>query len=166
MAAPSKEIVLTRDTYESYQKKLDYYKTYRRPAVAERIKQAKEYGDLSENAEYEDAKNEQSVIEGTIIELENIIRYAKILDEKEIIKDRVDFGVTAVIKNLGDSKVYEYTLVGSLEADPSNGFISNESPVGKAINGRAVGEVVEIEVPKGLMKYEICRVYKKQKQYE
>ncbi len=166
MAAPSKEIILTRDAYEKYQKRLDYFKTYRRPAVAERIKQAKEYGDLSENAEYEDAKNEQSVIEGEIMELENIIRYAKILDEKEIHRDRVSLGSTVVIRNTESGKTYEYTIVGSLEADPSKGFISNESPAGKAILGKDVGSLVEVEAPKGVMEYEICRVFQKQKQYD
>ena len=100
------------------------------------------------------------------MELENIIRYAKILDEKEIHRDRVSLGSTVVIRNTASEKTYEYTIVGSLEADPSKGFISNESPGGTAILGKDVGSLVEVEAPKGVMEYEICRVFQKQKQYD
>lgn len=166
MTAPSKEIILTRDAYAKYQKKLDYFKTHHRKVVADRIKQAKEFGDISENAEYEDAKSEQAFIEGEIMNLENILRYAKVLDEREILKDRVSLGSTVLIRDESDSSTFEYTIVGSLEADPSNGFISNESPVGKGILGCELGSKVEIDVPKGKVVYEIVKIYQKEKQYD
>ncbi len=161
MAAPKKEIVLTREAYDRYQQKLDYYKTHHRKNVAERIKQAKEFGDISENAEYEDAKSEQAFIEGEILNLENILRYAKVLDEKEITKDRVSLGSTVSIKNLDTGKVSEYTIVGSLEADPAKGFISNESLVGAALIGAEKGDTVQVEVPKGKTSYQVNRIFQK-----
>ena len=161
MAAPKKEIVLTREAYDRYQQKLDYYKTHHRKSVAERIKQAKEFGDISENAEYEDAKSEQAFIEGEILNLENILRYAKVLDEKEITKDKVSLGSTVSAKNLDTGKVFEFTLVGSLEADPTKGFISNESPVGAALIGATKGDKIEIDVPKGKATYQINKIFQK-----
>ncbi|MBR0518648.1 transcription elongation factor GreA [bacterium] len=167
MATPQgKEIILTREAFENCQKKLDYFKTHHRKAVAERIKLAKEFGDLSENAEYEDAKNEQAFIEGEILNLENTIRYAKVIDEKEVIRDIVNLGLTACIRNINTNETFEFTLVGSLESDPSNGYISNESPIGKAILGRALGEEVEIDVPNGRVVYKIEKIYQKQKQFD
>ena len=144
MAAPSKEIILTREDIAKYQKKLDYYKTHHRKVVAERIKQAKEFGDISENAEYEDAKSEQAFIEGEIMNLENILRYVKVLDEKEILKDRVSLGSTVCIKDVTTGKTYENTIVDPLEADPSNGKISNESPIGNGLLGKELGAQVDI----------------------
>ncbi|MDQ7822140.1 MAG: transcription elongation factor GreA [Candidatus Eremiobacteraeota bacterium] len=162
MANPSKEIILTRDAFKKYQQKLDYYKTHHRKEVAERIKQAKEFGEIGENSEYEDAKSEQAFIEGEIMHLENILRNAKVLDEKEIPKDRVSLGSTVTLKNLGTGKNVEYTIVGSLESDPSKGFISNESPVGHSLIGAEKGKKIEVEVPKGKMEYEVVRIYQKQ----
>ena len=167
MATPQgKEIILTREAFENCQKKLDYFKTHHRKAVAERIKLAKEFGDLSENAEYEDAKNEQAFIEGEILNLENTIRYAKVIDEKEVIKDIVNLGLTVCLRDIETDEIFEMTIVGSLEADPSNGYISNESPIGKAILGRALGEEVEIEIPNGKVIYKIEKIYQKQKQFD
>ncbi len=161
MAAPKKDIVLTREAYDRYQHKLDYYKTHHRKSVAERIKQAKEFGDISENAEYEDAKSEQAFIEGEILNLENILRYAKVLDEKEITKDRVSLGSTVSIKNLKTNKLSEYTIVGSLESEPSKGFISNESPVGAALIGAELGAKIEVDVPSGKVSYQVKRIFQK-----
>ncbi len=167
MATPQgKEIILTREAFENCQKKLDYFKTHHRKAVAERIKLAKEFGDLSENAEYEDAKNEQAFIEGEILNLENTIRYAKVIDEKEVIKDIVNLGLTVCLRDIETDEIFEMTIVGSLESDPSNGYISNESPIGKAILGRALGEEVEIEIPNGKVIYKIEKIYQKQKQFD
>lgn len=167
MATPQgKEIILTREAFENCQKKLDYFKTHHRKAVAERIKLAKEFGDLSENAEYEDAKNEQAFIEGEILNLENTIRYAKVIDEKEVIRDIVNLGLTVCLRDMETDETFEFTLVGSLESDPSNGYISNESPIGKGILGRALGEEVEIEVPIGKVIYKIEKIYQKQKQFD
>ena len=162
MAAPKKEIVLTREAYDRYQHKLDYYKTHHRKSVAERIKQAKEFGDISENAEYEDAKSEQAFIEGEIMSLENILRYAKVLDEKQINRDRVSLGATVSVKEKNTGKIYEYTIVGSLESDPSKGIISNESPVGAALIGAELGAVVEADIPNGKVSYEVQKIFQKQ----
>ncbi len=161
-----KEIILTREAFENCQKKLDYFKTHHRKAVAERIKLAKEFGDLSENAEYEDAKNEQAFIEGEILNLENTIRYAKVIDEKEVIRDIVNLGLTVCLRDVETNETFEMTIVGSLESDPSNGYISNESPIGKGILGRALGDEVEIEVPIGKVIYKIEKIYQKQKQFD
>ena len=165
-SSQGKEIILTREAFENCQKKLDYFKTHHRKAVAERIKLAKEFGDLSENAEYEDAKNEQAFIEGEILNLENTIRYAKVIDEKEVIRDIVNLGLTVCLRDMETDETFEFTLVGSLESDPSNGYISNESPIGKGILGRALGEEVEIEVPIGKVIYKIEKIYQKQKQFD
>lgn len=162
MAVPKKDIVLTREAYDRYQQKLDYYKTHHRKSVAERIKQAKEFGDISENAEYEDAKSEQAFIEGEIMSLENILRYAKVLDEKQIARDRVSLGATVAVKDKKTGKSFEYTIVGSLESDPSKGIISNESPVGAALIGADLGAVVEVETPNGKASYEVKKIFQKQ----
>jgi transcription elongation factor GreA len=161
----NKEIILTREAYQKYQQKLDYYKTHHRKEVAERIKQAKEFGEIGENSEYEDAKSEQAFIEGEILNLENILRYAKVLDEKEIPKDRVSLGSTVVLKNLQSHKEVEYTIVGTLESDPSNGYISNESPVGTALIGAQKDDRVEVKVPKAkdeVVNYQVLKIYQKQ----
>jgi len=162
MASPKKEIVLTREAYDRYQQKLDYYKTHHRKSVAERIKQAKEFGDISENAEYEDAKSEQAFIEGEIMNLENILRYARVLDERQIAKDKVSLGATVAIRDKKTGKEFEYTIVGSLESDPSKGIISNESLVGAALIGADLGTTVEVEVPNGKISYEILKIFQKQ----
>ena len=155
-----KEIILTREAFENCQKKLDYFKTHQRKAVAERIKLAKEFGDLSENAEYEDAKNEQAFIEGEILNLENTIRYAKVIDEKEVIRDIVNLGLTACIKDMETGETFEMTLVGSLESDPSNGYISNESPIGKALLGAKKNQIVEAQTPGGTAKFKVLAIKK------
>lgn len=162
MAAPNKEIILTREAYAKYQKKLDYYKTHHRKVVAERIKQAKDFGEIGENSEYEDAKSEQAFIEGEILNLENIIRYAKVLDEREIPKDRVSLGSTVLLKDLINGTEVEYTIVGALETDPARGYISNESPVGQALLGAEKGDRVDVEVPIGKQSFEVERIYQKQ----
>jgi transcription elongation factor GreA len=158
----SKEIILTREAFEEYQKKLDYYKTHHRKEVAERIRQAKEFGEIGENSEYEDAKSEQAFIEGEILSLENILRSAKILDEKEIPKDRVSLGSTVVLKNTDTKKEVEYTIVGTVEANPSRGLVSNESPVGSALIGAQKDESLEIKVPKGILNFKVVKIYQKQ----
>ncbi len=155
-----KEIVLTPQGLKALERKLDYYKTHHRREVAERIRQAKEFGEIGENSEYEDAKSEQAFIEGEIANLENIIRHARILDSKEIDTDLVSLGATIKIRNMESKANVEYTIVGSTEADPANGRISNESPVGSALLGRTKGDVVEIPTPGGVVKYKIVQIKK------
>jgi transcription elongation factor GreA len=153
-----KQIILTAEGLKKIEQKLDYLKSVRRRDVAERIKQAIEFGDISENSEYEDAKNEQAFIEGEILTLEKMLRNAKLIDEDEISADVVTLGSTVVLKDLEFGDNLEYTIVGSAEADPMEFRISNESPVGEAILGRKVGSVVEVNVPAGTLKYEILDI--------
>jgi len=162
MANKEKEIILTREAFAKYQQKLDYYKTHHRKEVAERIKQAKEFGEIGENSEYEDAKSEQAFIEGEIMNLENILRYAKVLDEKEIPKDIVSLGSTVMVKNMKSGSQTEYTIVGTMESDPSRGFISNESPVGSALLGARNNDVLEVKVPREIMQLQVVKIYQKQ----
>jgi transcription elongation factor GreA len=155
---PEKQIILTADGLKKIEQKLDHLKSVRRREVAERIKQAIEFGDISENSEYEDAKNEQAFIEGEILTLEKMLRNAKLIDEDEISHDVVTIGSTVMLKDLEFGDVLEYTIVGSAEADPTESRISNESPVGEAILGRKVGSIVEVNVPAGTLKYEIMDI--------
>jgi transcription elongation factor GreA len=155
---PEKQIILTAEGLKKIEQKLDHLKSVRRREVAERIKQAIEFGDISENSEYEDAKNEQAFIEGEILTLEKMLRNAKLIDEDEISADVVTIGSTVVLKDLEFGDELEYTIVGSAEADPTESRISNESPVGEAILGRKVGSIVEVNVPAGSLKYEIVDI--------
>lgn len=152
-----KQIMLTEEGLKKLEEKLDYLKTVRRGAVAERIKQAIEFGDISENSEYEDAKNEQAFIEGEIMTLEKMLRNSHIIEEGTD-NHSVHLGCTVVIKDLEFDEELEYTLVGSAEADPTELKISNESPVGQAIIGQHVGDVVEVHVPAGVLKYKILEI--------
>ncbi|MBP2645123.1 MAG: transcription elongation factor GreA [Firmicutes bacterium] len=155
---PEKQIILTAEGLKKIEQKLDHLKSVRRREVAERIKQAIEFGDISENSEYEDAKNEQAFIEGEILTLEKMLRNAKLIDEDEISAEVVSLGSTVVLKDLEFGDDLEYTIVGSAEADPTEFKISNESPVGEAIMGQKVGSVVEVHVPAGTLKYEIMDI--------
>lgn len=155
---PEKQIILTAEGLKKIEQKLDHLKSVRRREVAERIKQAIEFGDISENSEYEDAKNEQAFIEGEILTLEKMLRNAKLIDEDEISTDVVTIGSTVMLKDLEIGDMLEYTIVGSAEADPTESRISNESPVGEAILGRKVGSIVEVNVPAGTLKYEIVDI--------
>lgn len=153
-----KEVILTAEGLKKIETKLDYLKAIRRREVAERIKQAIEFGDISENSEYEDAKNEQAFIEGEILTLEKMLRNSKVLDGALIGTEKVALGCTVTLKDLEFGDELKYTLVGSAEADPSELKISNESPVGEAILGQKVGSVVEVNVPAGILQYEIIGI--------
>lgn len=153
-----KQIMLTLEGLKKLETKLEHLKTVRRTDVAERIKQAIEFGDISENSEYEDAKNEQAFIEGEIMTLEKMLRNSKIIDEGDIGTDVVSLGCTVKLKDLEFDEDLQYTIVGSAEADPTEFKISNESPVGQAIIGQKVGSVVEVNVPAGVLKYEVLEI--------
>ncbi|NLN19105.1 MAG: transcription elongation factor GreA [Firmicutes bacterium] len=153
-----KEVVLTPEGLARLEKELEHLKTVRRREVAARIKQALEFGDISENSEYEDAKNEQAFVEGRVLQLEKLLRNARLIDAEEVDDGVVSLGTKFTLKDLEDGEEYEYTLVGSAEADPSAAKISNESPVGKAVLGKSVGSVVEVNAPGGLMRYQIVRI--------
>ncbi|MBP2628287.1 MAG: transcription elongation factor GreA [Firmicutes bacterium] len=153
-----KQFILTAEGLKKIEQKFDHLKSVRRREVAERIKQAIEFGDISENSEYEDAKNEQAFIEGEIITLEKMLRNSKLIDEDEIGTDVVSIGAIVVLKDLEFGDELEYTIVGSAEADPVELKISNESPVGQAILGQKVGSIVEVNVPAGILKYEVLEI--------
>lgn len=153
-----KEVILTPEGLAKLEKELEHLKTVRRREVAARIKQAIEFGDISENSEYDDAKNEQAFIEGRIVSLEKMLRNAKVLDGESVDTDVVTVGLKVKLKDLELGEELEYTLVGSAEADPSEYRISNESPVGRALMGRRVGEVVEVNAPVGTLRYEIVEI--------
>ncbi|SHJ51414.1 transcription elongation factor GreA [Desulfofundulus thermosubterraneus] len=153
-----KEVILTLEGLKKLEKELEELKTVRRREVAARIKQAIEFGDISENSEYEDAKNEQAFIEGRILTLEQMLRNARVIDDERTGTDEVGLGSTVRLKDLEFGDEVEYTIVGSVEADPGAHKISNESPVGRAILGQRKGSVVEVSVPAGLLKYQIVDI--------
>ncbi len=157
----SKITLITREGLDKLQDELRYLKEVRRKEVADRIREAISYGDLSENSEYEEAKNEQAFLEGRILELEDKIKYAKIIDEKhKKAGTTVQLGSQVCIQNLGPKakKDEEFTIVGSTEADPLNHKISNESPIGHALLERKVGDIVRISVPAGSVQYKILKI--------
>ncbi|MGI6649969.1 MAG: transcription elongation factor GreA [Bacillota bacterium] len=157
---PEKEVILTLEGLKKLETELEQLKTVKRREVAERIKQAVEFGDISENSEYEDAKNEQAFVEGRILTLEKMLRRARVIDEADIATDVVSVGSKVLIKDLEDGEEIEFTVVGSAEADPEAKKVSIESPVGRAILGQTSGQIVEVKVPAGMIQYqimEICR---------
>ncbi|MCL5290046.1 MAG: transcription elongation factor GreA [Eubacteriales bacterium] len=156
-----KEVILTVEGLKKLEDELELLKSVRRREVAERIKQAIGFGDITENSEYEDAKNDQAFIEGRIITLEKMLRNARIIDDENIGTEVVGVGSTVLLKDLECSEEFEYTIVGSIEADPSRNKISNESPVGKAILGQPKGSIVEVNVPAGMLKYQIVDILSK-----
>ena len=155
-----KEVILTQDGLKRLEDELENLKSVKRREVAERIKVAIGYGDISENSEYEDAKNEQAFIEGRIITLEKLLRNARIINNDDINTDVVNVGNTVIVEDLEFGDKMEYTIVGTAESDPLNNKISNESPVGKAIIGKAKGSVVDVSVPAGVIQYKIVDIMK------
>lgn len=153
-----KDIFFTTEGLEKIESEIEYLKTVRRKEVAERIKVALGYGDLSENSEYDEAKNEQAQVEERIAKLEAMLRNAKVIDEKQLNKEEVNVGSIVKIKDLSNGDIEEYSIVGSAEADPLEGKISNESPVGSKLIGLRVGDEVEIEIPDGYVKYEVLEI--------
>ncbi|EQG24760.1 transcription elongation factor GreA [Clostridioides difficile] len=154
----NKEFLLTQEGYDKLEEELENLKVVKRKEVAERIKVAISFGDLSENAEYDEAKKEQAQVEERILKLENMVRKAVIIDESKIDLNVVTIGSIVKVKDLEFDEEVEYTIVGSTEAYPYDGKISNESPVGKALLGRAAKEVVEVQVPDGVAKFEILEI--------
>jgi len=155
-----KEVILTPSGLKKLEEELEYLKTVKRREVAERIKIAIGYGDISENSEYEDAKNEQAFIEGRIITLDKMLRNARIINDDDVNTDVVSIGSTVKLKDIEFDEVVEYTIVGSAESDPTASMISNESPVGKALLGKTIGSIVDISVPAGVIQYEILDIKK------
>ena len=155
-----KEILLTQEGYDNLEKELDYLKTEERAAIAERIRVALGFGDLSENSEYDEAKNAQAANETKIADLENKIRHARIIDESEIDTKTVQIGNKVKVHDMEFDEDVEYTIVGSTEVDLAQNKISNESPMGVALLGAKKGQTVEVEAPVGVMKYKILAIKK------
>jgi len=155
-----KEVLLTQEGYDNLEKELEYLKTEKRTEISERIKVALGFGDLSENSEYDEAKNAQASNEIKIAELENKLRYAKIIDESEIDTKTVQVGNRVIILDLEYNEELEYTIVGSTEVDLSQNKISNESPIGSALMGAKKNQIVEAKTPGGIAKYKVVNIKK------
>jgi transcription elongation factor GreA len=152
------EVILTKEGYTKLKEEIEFLSTEKRREVADRIRHAREFGDIAENAEYDDAKNEQAMLEHRIATLEERLRAARVLEKKDIAKGVVSVGSVVRLKDVAANKTFEYTIVGSAEANPSESKLSNESPVGKAIMGRKKGETVDVTAPRGSLKYKIVAI--------
>lgn len=155
-----KEYLLTQEGYDNLEKELEKLKTETRYEIAERIKVALGFGDLSENSEYDEAKNAQAANEMKIAELENKLKYAKIIDESEIDTKTVQVGNVVKILDMEFDEEVEYTIVGSTEVDLSQNKISNESPIGVALLGKKVKDIVDVQAPAGVLKFKILAIKK------
>ena len=153
-----KEVILTPEGYEKLKQEIEYLSNDKRREVADRIRVAREFGDIQENAEYDDAKNEQALLEHRIATLEERLRSARVLEKGDVKKDEVSVGSKVKLKDMETNKTVEYRIVGSAEANPAESKLSNESPVGKAIMGRKKGEVVEVSAPRGSLKFKIIEI--------
>ena len=153
-----KEVILTAEGYEKLKQEIEYLSTDKRRDVAERIRIAREFGDIAENAEYDDAKNEQAHLEARIAMLEERLKNARVIQKKEIKSGEVSIGTKVRLRDMDANQTVEYHIVGSAEANPTEGKLSNESPVGKAIMGRKKGEIVEVAAPRGSLKYKIMDI--------
>lgn len=154
----TKQFLMTYEGVKKLEEELEFLKTVKRKEITEKIKVALGYGDLSENSEYDEAKNDQAFTEGRILQLENMLKNAVVVDESEIPKDKVSVGSIVKVMDYDFDEEVEYTIVGSAEADPMNFKISNESPVGSALVGKKVGDVVEVTVPNGVSKFEVLAI--------
>ncbi len=153
-----KEVILTPEGYEKLKQEIEHLSNDKRREVAERIRVAREFGDIAENSEYDDAKNEQALLEHRIATLEERLRAARVIEKDEISSDIVSIGSHVKLKDMDANETVEYHIVGSAEANPAEHKLSNESPVGKAIIGRKKGEVVEVAAPRGALKFKIMDI--------
>ncbi|RBP67487.1 transcription elongation factor GreA [Alkalibaculum bacchi] len=156
-----KEYILTYEGLKKLEEELDYLKTVKRREIAERIKVAREFGDISENAEYDEAKNEQAFTEGKIAEIEHKLKIAKVIDDEDIATDVVSIGSCVKVKDLEFDDIIDFYIVGSSEANPAEDKISNESPVGAALIGKEIGDKVVVAVPDGDITFEVLEINKK-----
>ncbi|MBQ6153868.1 MAG: transcription elongation factor GreA [Ruminococcus sp.] len=155
-----KPIMLTAEGLKQLEEELDYLKGERRKEIAEKIKVARSYGDLSENSEYDDAKNEQAILEARIVTIEATLKNAVLIDEDNISNEHIHIGSLVKIENLNNSKVAEYRIVGSNESNPREGKISDESPIGKGLIGHSLGDVVVVETPLGEVNFKVLEISK------
>jgi transcription elongation factor GreA len=153
-----REVILTEEGYRKLTEEIEHLSTTKRLEVAARIKEAREFGDISENSEYDDAKNEQAQVEARIQTLEQKLRNARVVDTEHVSTEQVSIGARVTLKDLKSKEELEYSIVGSAEADPRNKRLSNESPVGKALLGRKKGEKITIPAPRGALQYQIVNI--------
>ncbi len=153
-----KEYKLSKERLQELEEELNYLKTTREQEVAELLKVARSFGDLSENSEYDEAKNEQSKLYGRIAEVENILQHAVVIDDSELEHDVVGLGSTVELEDMEFGDVDKYEIVGSQEANPAVGRISDDSPIGRAILGKKAGSVVSVEAPSGVLQFKIVSV--------
>ena len=153
-----REVILTEDGYHKLKEEIEYLSKEKRREVAERIKEAREFGDISENSVYDDAKNEQAQVEARISSLEQKLRNARVVDTEHVSTETASIGNRVKLRNTDNKETIEYAIVGSAEADPRKGRLSNESPVGKAVLGRKKGEKVTIPAPRGAIEYQIVSI--------
>lgn len=155
-----KKIILTYNGLKELEDELQHLKVIKRKEIAGKIKEAREQGDLSENAEYDAAKNEQAKIEARIADLEKIFKRVEVVDESEVDLSKISVGCKVRLYDYDFDEEIDYALVGSTEADPLHGKISNESPVGEALIGSKVGDVVEVETPAGILKFKVLEIHR------
>jgi transcription elongation factor GreA len=153
-----KEVILTPEGYEKLKEEIEHLSTSKRREVAERIRVAREFGDIAENAEYDDAKNEQMLLEHRIATLEERLKAARVIEKGEVTTGVVSVGAKVRLRDMDAGETVEYHIVGSAEANPAEQKLSNESPVGRAIIGKKKGEVVEVTAPRGSLKYKILDI--------
>lgn len=158
MGENNKQVILTYEGVKKIEDELEHLKTVKRKEVTQKIKTALSFGDLSENSEYDEAKNEQAFVEGRIATLENMLKNAKIIDDDDINTDSVSIGSIVKVKDLQYDDELEFIIVGSAEADPMKMKISNEAPIGRGLLGKKVGDKAEIQVPDGVTTYEILEI--------
>ena len=154
----AKQVMVTAEGLRQLEEELDYLKGEKRKEIAEKIKVARSYGDLSENSEYDDAKNEQAILEARIVTIEATLKNAVIIDEDTISNEHIHIGSKVKIENITLGREAEYKIVGSNESNPAKGKISDESPVGMALMGHAVGDVVEVETPSGVLGIKVLEI--------
>lgn len=155
-----REIILTAGGLKKIESELDLLRTVHRRRVADRIRDSKQFGDFTENSEYEDAKTEQAFVEGKIEELTRVLMHAHVIENDEVLTDRVGVGTIVMVRDLETNDEWEYSIVGSVEANPAEDKISNESPVGQALMDCKVGDRVQVEIPAGIARYQIINIRK------
>lgn len=154
----NKQVKLTEDGLKQLEEELEYLKTKKRKEVSEKIKVALGFGDLSENSEYDEAKNEQAQVEARIVSVENMLKNAIVIDESERDTSKVELGATVTIHDIEFEEDITYKIVGSTEADPDEGRLSDESPLGKSLMGKAEGEMIDVDAPAGVIQYKILKI--------
>lgn len=154
----NKQVKLTDDGLKQLEEELEYLKTKKRKEVSEKIKVALGFGDLSENSEYDEAKNEQAQVEARIVSVENMLKNAIVIDESERDTSKVELGATVTIHDIEFDEDITYKIVGSTEADPDEGRLSDESPLGKSLMGKAEGEMIDVDAPAGVIQYKILKI--------